>query len=154
LDLPENAFDNFFQKPLVVNRFLKYPPQELAMKGPTEMGAGSHVDFGAVTLIYQEAPGLEILDESGNDKKWKVIAPNPVAFVVNVGYMMEKLTNKRVKATKHRVVNRKMEMRYSMALFLDPNPAAKIGPQPPFITKECPAQFEPCCSAHGCHVWK
>jgi len=149
LNLSENAFDDFFYKPLVVNRYLKYPPQISVVRHPNEMGAGSHVDFGAVTLIYQELPGLEILDDFSSDvPQWKNIAPIQDAFVVNVGYIMEKLTNKKVKATRHRVVNRTNTTRYSMALFLDPNPEAKIAPLPQFVSESCPVQFEPCIAGH------
>jgi len=145
LGLSENAFDVFFHKPLVVNRYLKYPPQISAMRSPYEMGAGSHVDFGAVTLIYQDSAGLEILD---SEKQWKNIVPVEDAFVVNVGFIMEKLTNKKLSATKHRVVNRSLQNRYSMALFLDPNPNAQIVPLSEFISEEKPAAFVACTAGH------
>lgn len=93
LGLPQDAFDSYFKSPLVVNRYLKYPPQYLAMTSPNEMGAGSHVDFGAVTLIYATSPGLEVLDSRsftnlqilGAHNQWKMVRHIPGAFIVNTG---------------------------------------------------------------------
>ena len=53
----------------------------------------SHVDFGAFTLIYQDTPGLEILTQG---PAWRSVAVVPNTFVVNTGYIMEKLTNRKV----------------------------------------------------------
>jgi len=151
LDLPEDALDTFYDKPLVVNRYIRYPPQpnyqnDFGQQNTNEMGAGSHVDFGAFTLVYQDIAGLEILNKEEN--AWSIVPEKPGTFVVNSGYILEKLTNGFIPATKHRVINRNMIDRFSIALFLDPNPAREIEPLPKFVTEENPARFEKCVSGH------
>jgi len=110
------------------------------------MGAGSHVDFGAFTLVYQDISGLEILNKEQNG--WNIVPARPGTFVVNSGYILEKLTNGFLPATKHRVINRNKIDRYAIALFLDPNPLKEIYPLPKFVTEENPVRFDKCVSGH------
>eukprot|EP00697_Spironema_sp_BW2_P002469 gnl/Spiro4/13284_TR7058_c0_g1_i1.p1 gnl/Spiro4/13284_TR7058_c0_g1~~gnl/Spiro4/13284_TR7058_c0_g1_i1.p1 ORF type:complete len:617 (-),score=206.34 gnl/Spiro4/13284_TR7058_c0_g1_i1:32-1834(-) len=147
LELDERALDEYFVRPLLVNRFLKYPPQHKKQRRPDEMGAGSHVDFGALTFVYQEMQGLELLDERA--RQWKFVPVVPGTYVVNAGYILEKLTNGRYVAAKHRVINHHESMtRYTLATFFDPDPHATIGPLPKFVTSETPARFAACVSGH------
>lgn len=121
------------------------------MRSANEIGAGSHVDFGAVTLIYSSGPGLEIL---GAHEQWKRVKPNPSAFIVNTGYILEKLTNGAITATKHRVVNRENSTRISFALFLDPNPNVTLGPMKEFVDEKHPAKYDQCQSGHKGVLYK
>lgn len=111
LGLDEHAFDEHFNKPLAVQRLIRYPPQG---DEQTSMGAGSHVDYGAITLLHQSAPGLEIQV----DGQWRIVDAPPDALIVNTGFMLEKLTGGVLVATQHRVINRNPADRYSTALFL------------------------------------
>jgi len=73
---------------LAIQRLIKYIPQGGA-NTENSIGAGSHVDFGAVTLLYQDSPGLEIWVEG----EWRTVAVHTTGFVLNTGYLLEKLTN-------------------------------------------------------------
>eukprot|EP01125_Pyxidicula_operculata_P006461 TRINITY_DN2237_c0_g2_i6.p1 TRINITY_DN2237_c0_g2~~TRINITY_DN2237_c0_g2_i6.p1 ORF type:complete len:585 (+),score=48.40 TRINITY_DN2237_c0_g2_i6:1627-3381(+) len=147
LGLKANEMDKYFKDPLLINRLLKYPPQDdmEPLSSPFEMGAGSHVDFGALTIIHQDQKGLEIMDDNLN---WRQIPNISGTMIINVGYVMEKLTNGRLKATKHRVINRSTSQRFSIATFFDPNPNVKVGPLEQFINEDFPKKFEPCVVGH------
>jgi len=160
LGLEPNAFDGFFENPLVVNRYIRYPPQEPVVYPPMNPfpgfgypvmppkpshGAGSHVDFGALTLIYQTSDGLDVLNHLN---QWQTVGTRADTFVVNCGYIMQKLTNDAVRAAKHRVINQQPQDRYSFALFLDPSPTKQIAPHPAFVSESHPAKYEACQSGH------
>jgi isopenicillin N synthase-like dioxygenase len=82
--------------------------------------AGAHEDINVITLLLgaQEA-GLELLDRDG---QWLPVKPREGELVVNVGDMLQRLTNHVLKSTSHRVVNpapeRRGLSRYSMPFFL------------------------------------
>jgi len=155
LGLEEKAFDKYFEKPLVVNRYISYPPrhgisspQPVYRGGPYQLGeanhgAGSHVDFGAITMIYQEGEGLDVLDDLN---RWHTVKVRGGTFVVNCGYMLQKITNDAVRAAKHRVINNASTNRYSFALFLDPSPLIEISPHPAFVDVHHPAKYDACFS--------
>ena len=100
-----------------VLRLLHYPP--VSGEGP-EIRAGAHEDINTITLLLgaQEA-GLELLDRDGN---WLAVKPREGELVVNIGDMLQRLTNNVLKSTSHRVVNpspeRRGHSRYSMPFFL------------------------------------
>jgi isopenicillin N synthase-like dioxygenase len=82
--------------------------------------AGAHEDINAITLLLgAEEAGLELLDRDG---RWLAVNPEPGAVVVNIGDMLQRLTNHRLPSTTHRVVNPAPERRgvgrYSMPFFL------------------------------------
>ncbi|MFM9977586.1 MAG: isopenicillin N synthase family dioxygenase [Sphingomonadaceae bacterium] len=100
-----------------VLRLLHYPPVSPEAPG---VRAGAHEDINLITLLLgAEEAGLELLDRDG---RWLAIAPPPGALVVNVGDMLQRLTNHVLPSTTHRVVNpppeRRGVPRYSMPFFL------------------------------------
>ena len=100
-----------------VLRLLHYPPVPADAPG---IRAGAHEDINLITLLLgAEEAGLQLLDRSG---RWLAIDPPPGALVVNVGDMLQRLTNHRLPSTTHRVVNppveRRGHSRYSMPFFL------------------------------------
>lgn len=100
-----------------VLRLLHYPPVE---GRPDGIRAEAHEDINTITLLLgAEEAGLEILDRDG---QWLPVAPPPGAISVNVGDMLQRLTNNRLPSTTHRVVNpdtdRAAHSRYSMPFFL------------------------------------
>lgn len=100
-----------------VLRLLHYPPVSADAPG---VRAGAHEDINLITLLLgAEEAGLQLLDRDG---RWLAIDPPPGALVVNVGDMLQRLTNQVLPSTTHRVVNpppeRRGVPRYSMPFFL------------------------------------
>lgn len=122
----DDVFDEFVSNdPLCNLRLLHYPPQ--TSQDARQLGAGAHTDFGAVTLLYQDgAGGLEVLDKSTGT--WVAVAPNPDAYVVNVGDMLSMWTKNVYKSNVHRVINRSATDRYSVPFFFDGNLDTKLAP--------------------------
>jgi len=155
LGLPATHFDALMTEPLVVTRLLQYPPQWVnnlsgggESKEPVEsMGAGSHVDYGFLTLVADDRQGLEVIGRRG-DSQWQGVLHVEGSFIVNTGFVLEKLTNGLLPATRHRVINRNSQHRRAVAFFLDPTPSATIGPLPEFVSGERPAQYQPCVAGH------
>jgi isopenicillin N synthase-like dioxygenase len=86
--------------------------------------AAAHGDINLITLLMgASADGLEIFTK---DKKWIPIISEPDQLVINVGDMLERLTNKRLMSTVHRVVNpdksKLNTSRYSIPFFMHPKP--------------------------------
>ena len=102
-----------------VMRLLRYPPLEGA-EAEGAIRAAAHGDINTITLLLgAEEAGLELLTAQG---EWKAVAPPEGALVVNVGDMLDRLTNGKLRSTTHRVVNPRGEAayraRYSMPFFL------------------------------------
>ena len=117
LGLPRDHFREAVADGESILRLLHYPPTDGA--GPA-IRAGAHEDINAITLLLgAEEAGLELLDRDG---RWLAVNPEPGAVVVNIGDMLQRLTNHRLPSTTHRVVNpapaRRGVARYSMPFFL------------------------------------
>jgi isopenicillin N synthase-like dioxygenase len=117
LGLDPRWFDPTIADGNSVMRLLHYPPVEGPAKG---IRAEAHEDINTITLLLgAEEAGLEILDKDGS---WLPVAPPPGALAVNVGDMLQRLTNNRLPSTTHRVRNpdagRASVARYSMPFFL------------------------------------
>jgi len=110
LAMPSNAFDQFLDDHISNLDCNWYPPQQ-AEPLPGQVRSRTHVDFSLFTILYQDdAPGgLEVRDRDGT---WHALAKIPGAYVVNLGDVMNRLTNDRWKATFHRVVNPPPETRH------------------------------------------
>jgi len=115
-----HIFDEFnTNEPACPLRLLHYPPTP-AENVYKQQGASEHTDFSAITLLLQdEHEGLEVLDQ--NSGEWRLVPPNKDVYVVNLGDMMSKLTNKVYKSSMHRVINRNQTDRYSVVFFFDGN---------------------------------
>ena len=122
-----NVFDDFIANtPAAPLRLLHYPKAP-AVTEKRQLGASAHSDFGAITLLLQdENPGLEILD--ANTDTWMEIAPNPDAYVVNVGDMLSKWTKDEYVSSVHRVINKNPWDRYSIVFFFDGNLDCRLAP--------------------------
>eukprot|EP01059_Diplonema_ambulator_P031809 TRINITY_DN5966_c3_g1_i1.p1 TRINITY_DN5966_c3_g1~~TRINITY_DN5966_c3_g1_i1.p1 ORF type:complete len:698 (+),score=109.56 TRINITY_DN5966_c3_g1_i1:191-2095(+) len=142
LGLDEGVLMEAFESPMVINRLLRYGPQSVSKEDA--MGAGSHVDYGALTLITQDSDGLEVLVGD----KWIEVPTVPNSFVLNTGYVLEKLTNGVIPATKHRVINKNEGSRLSVATFFDPNPKTFVTPLPAFVKPGEESKYPPCIAGH------
>lgn len=146
LGLAPDWFDHAVKDGNSVLRLLHYPP--VAADAP-EVRAGAHEDINLITLLLgAEEAGLELLDRDG---KWLAIKPPEGAMVINVGDMLQRLTNHVLPSTTHRVVNppaeRRGHSRYSMPFFLHPAPDFLIKALPQCVTAENPER-EPSITAH------
>jgi len=118
LKIDENYFEDAVHEGNSVLRALHYPPQN----EPTgeHIRAGAHEDINAITLLLgAEEAGLELQTRDG---RWIPVSPRPGELVINIGDMLQRLTNGRLRSTSHRVVNpapdRASKARYSMPFFL------------------------------------
>lgn len=141
LDLPENWFDPFYNRPLVQQSLLHYRPAKSTNPSDAEIGAGEHKDSGAFTILMQdEVGGLEVGHLA---HRWVAAPPIKGAYIINIGDMMERWTNGRFISTNHRVVNRAQRARYSMPFFANPDYEAIIAPVPSLVQPGTSAAYAP-----------
>ncbi len=122
LAVDEEYFTDTVRDGNSVMRLLHYPPidTETAARGGNQIRAGAHEDINTITLLLgAEEAGLELQTRDG---RWLPVSPKPGELVVNIGDMLQRLTNGRLRSTSHRVVNpapdRASRARYSMPFFL------------------------------------
>ncbi|MGE0666717.1 MAG: isopenicillin N synthase family dioxygenase [Sphingomonadales bacterium] len=119
-------FDSMVTKPPSQLRLIHYPANARAQDVP---GIGAHTDYECFTLLRATSPGLEVMNGRG---EWIDAPPLPGAFLVNIGDMLELLTNGAFVATSHRVRN-VTEERYSFPLFFSFDYATQVRPLPKFV---------------------
>ncbi len=110
LELEEDYFDAHLKHAPSQLRLIHYPFNPNA---EDQFGIGAHTDYECFTLLFPTAEGLQVLDKQG---EWIDIPLIENTMVMNIGDMMEILSNGRYLATKHRVKRVKQE-RYSFPLF-------------------------------------
>ncbi|TKD52915.1 isopenicillin N synthase family dioxygenase [Sphingomonas baiyangensis] len=147
LDLAPDWFDPAVKDGNSVLRLLHYPPVSADAPG---VRAGAHEDINLITLLLgAEEAGLELLDRDGN---WLAVKPPEGALVVNVGDMLQRLTNHVLPSTTHRVVNpppeRRGHSRYSMPFFLHPAPDFVIKTLPGCVSADNPNRYPEPITAH------
>ncbi len=142
LDLDENYFDKHVINGNSILRAIYYPP--ITEEPKTAIRAEQHEDINLITLLVgASADGLEILSKSGN---WVPVTSLPEQIVVNVGDMLQRLTNNRLVSTTHRVVNPGKDKwntpRYSMPFFLHPRSEMSLACLESCITEMSPKSYE------------
>jgi len=143
---------------------------------PSEIGCGAHYDFGGLTLLRQtDVPGLQVqppvapsetllkvkTDDAAysttrgtfysdlqnyHANQWVNVDAKPDDLVVTFGEALQRLTNGKVQATRHRVVHNGGGARHSMAVFVDPNPQREVSPLPALV-EESPL-YQPRIAGH------
>jgi isopenicillin N synthase-like dioxygenase len=118
LKIDEDYFIDTVRDGNSVMRLLHYPP--IQGEPGSNVRAGAHEDINTITLLLgAEEAGLELLTKDG---RWIPVSPKPGELVVNIGDMLQRLTNGQLRSTTHRVVNpppeRRGFSRYSMPYFL------------------------------------
>ena len=146
LGLADDYFVDTVKDGNSVLRLLHYPP--IPGDGPN-VRAGAHEDINTITLLLgAEEAGLQLLDRDGN---WLPVTPNEGELAVNIGDMLQRLTNGVLRSTTHRVVNpppeRRGRSRYSMPFFLHFRPDFMIEALPGCVDEDRPQRWEPI-SAH------
>lgn len=141
LGLDEHWFDPAIEDGNSVLRLLHYPPIDDAEGGAIR--AGAHEDINLITLLLgAEEAGLELLTKEG---KWIGVSPPEGALVINIGDMLQRLTNHVLPSTSHRVRNpegaRAHFSRYSMPFFLHLRSDFPIATLPQCITPANPDRY-------------
>ena len=147
LGLTPDWFDAAVKDGNSILRLLHYPPIPADAEG---VRAGAHEDINLITLLLgAEEAGLELLDRDG---RWLPVKPPEGAMVVNVGDMLQRLTNHVLPSTTHRVVNpapeRRGHSRYSMPFFLHPAPDFLIKTLPGCVSATNPDRYPEPITAH------
>ena len=140
LKLDDGFFEDKVRLGNSVLRLLHYPPVPMDAPG---VRAGAHEDINVITLLFgAEEAGLEVKTRDGH---WLAITPPDGALVVNVGDMLQRLTNQHLPSTTHRVVNpapaRRGVPRYSTPFFLHFEPEYRIETLPGCVTPEAPNRY-------------
>ena len=144
-----NLFDETFgADALQVQRLTRYPASaELPDRKEGEIGSGVHTDYGGVTLLHAEGPGLAVLKpdlssdnfltgtfspelEFPHRDEWLEVESRPGTFIAMAGEALQRLSHGRILAAKHKVDIPPHLERHSLAFFLDPRPDAIIQPLP------------------------
>lgn len=126
LELDENYFDDFVEEGNSIVRAIHYPP--IINEPKSAIRAEQHEDINLITLLVgASADGLQILTKNN---EWVGVTSLPDQIVVNVGDMLQRLTNNKLKSTTHRVVNPPRELwhtsRFSIPFFLHPKSAMSL----------------------------
>lgn len=143
LGLEENYFDSKIHNGNSILRPIHYGP--ITTEPTTAVRAGAHEDINLITLLMgASAEGLEILNKQG---EWIAVTALPEQVVVNVGDMLQRLTNNRLKSTTHRVVNPPREFwgssRYSIPFFLHPRSEMRLDCLESCIDQDHPILYSP-----------
>lgn len=141
LGLDPHWFDPAIDDGNSVLRLLHYPP--IAQGAGGAIRAGAHEDINLITLLLgAEEAGLELLGKNG---EWLSIAPPEGAMVINIGDMLQRLTNNVLPSTTHRVRNpdgeRASYSRYSMPFFLHLRSDFHFVTLPQCISEENPDRY-------------
>lgn len=145
LNLPENYFDDKVHHGNSILRPIHYFPIEDPEAVPADaVRAAEHGDINLITLLMgASADGLQVLRRDG---KWIPITALPEQLVVNVGDMLERLTNKKLKSTIHRVVNPPRHLmntpRYSIPFFMHPRSEMNLAALPSCVDASHPKLWD------------
>ena len=148
IDLPENYFDDKTNFGNSILRPIHYPP--ITQEEIPNVRAGAHEDINFITLLVgASAEGLQLLQRNG---EWLPITTQGDTIVVNIGDMLQRLTNHVYPSTTHRVVNppgdKARQPRYSVPFFLHPNPDVVLDPLPQTITADNPSRYDTSITSH------
>ena len=142
LELEEDYFDAKIFNGNSILRAIHYPP--ILQEPGDAIRSGEHEDINLITLLVgASADGLEVLNRKGD-----YIAVTKVEdhIVVNVGDMLQRLTNDKLRSTTHRVVNPPKEKwdkpRFSIPFFLHPRPETPLNCLESCVNDENPKKYK------------
>lgn len=143
LGLDENYFTEKIIDGNSILRTIHYPP--ITEEPRTAIRAEQHEDINLITLLVgASAGGLQLLNA---DNQWLDITPEENEIVINVGDMLQRLTNNYLKSTTHRVINPPKEEwhrpRLSIPFFLHPKGEMDLNCLESCVTAERPLKYEP-----------
>ncbi|KAF7195826.1 Proline hydroxylase buaE [Pseudocercospora fuligena] len=154
LGIDEFWFDQYCDAGDNTLRLLHYPEvkADIFKKNDNQVRAGSHTDYGSITLLFQDmAGGLQVQSPTG---KFVDATPIEGTVVVNAGDLLARWSNDNIKSTVHRVVEPPTQSdthpaRYSIPYFCHPNHDSMIHAIPGTHSAENPIKYEPVnCGEH------
>ncbi|WP_298505103.1 2-oxoglutarate and iron-dependent oxygenase domain-containing protein [uncultured Maribacter sp.] len=142
LDLEENYFDAYIKNGNSILRPIHYPP--ITSEPKNAVRAAAHGDINLITLLMgAHGKGLQVQNHEG---EWVDAIARPDQLMINVGDMLSRLTNNKLKSTIHQVVNPPKELwgtsRYSIPFFMHPISEMSLNCLPNCISDKNPKQFE------------
>jgi len=143
LELPTDYFQTQITAGNSILRSIHYPP--IREEPASAIRAEQHEDINLITLLVgASAGGLQLLTA---ENKWASIMPEADEIVINVGDMLQRLTNNYLKSTTHRVVNPPREEwhlpRLSIPFFLHPVSTMDLTCLESCVTTDNPLHYEP-----------
>ncbi len=143
LELGEDYFVEKIHNGNSILRTIHYPP--ITQEPESAIRAEQHEDINLITLLVgASAGGLELLNA---DNEWLAITPEENEIVINVGDMLQRMTNNYLKSTTHRVVNPPREQwhmpRLSIPFFLHPRSTMDLTCLDKCVNEERPLAYEP-----------
>ncbi len=142
IGLDEYYFDHWASNGNSILRPIHYPPITEEPKGAVR--AGAHGDINLITLLMGASTGgLQVQKKDG---AWIDALPQEDELVINVGDMLERHTNNKLRSTIHRVVNPPKEQwskpRYSIPFFMHPRSDMKLNCLQECVTKDNPKHYD------------
>ena len=143
LGLDEKYFEPHVHNGNSILRAIHYPP--ILNEPQSAIRAEQHEDINLITLLVgASADGLEVLNQQN---EWVAVKSSPNQIVVNVGDMLQRLTNNTLRSTTHRVVNPPRDLwhtsRFSRPFFLHPRSDMKLNCLSKCISNENPLHYPP-----------
>jgi isopenicillin N synthase-like dioxygenase len=143
LDIGETYFDKKIEAGNSILRAIHYPP--IREEPNSAIRAEQHEDINLITLLVgASAGGLQLLTK---ENEWKDVVPEESEIVINVGDMLQRLTNNYLKSTTHRVVNPPRSEwhlpRLSIPFFLHPVGPVDLSCLPQTVTADRPIAYKP-----------
>ena len=142
LGLEETYFDNYIHNGNSILRPIHYPP--ITQEPDNAVRAAAHGDINLITLLMgAQGRGLQVQNHKG---EWIDAIAEPDELMINVGDMLSRHTNNKLKSTIHRVINPPRELwgtsRYSIPFFMHPISEMKLNVLDSCVDKDNPKQFE------------
>ncbi|WP_299162555.1 2-oxoglutarate and iron-dependent oxygenase domain-containing protein [uncultured Eudoraea sp.] len=142
LDLPETYFDEYIKNGNSILRPIHYPP--ITNEPKNAVRAAAHGDINLITLLMgAHGRGLQVQNHKG---EWVDAIATTDQLMINVGDMLSRLSNEKLKSTVHRVVNPPRELwstsRYSIPFFMHPISNMPLDCLENCIDEEHPKHFE------------
>ena len=142
IGVDEFYFDHWASNGNSILRPIHYPPITKEPEGAVR--AGAHGDINLITLLMgASSGGLQVLRKDG---VWIDAIPQEDELVINVGDMLERHTNNKLRSTIHRVVNPPKEQwdspRFSIPFFMHPRGAMDLSCMDLCIDEQHPKSFD------------
>ncbi|KAM7500619.1 hypothetical protein LguiA_025033 [Lonicera macranthoides] len=136
LKMKAEDMKTLFEEGMQAMRMNYYPPCPQPEK---VIGLTPHSDSVGLTILLQlnEMDGLQIK----KDGNWVPVKPLHNAFIINIGDILEIVTNGTYRSIEHRAMVNSAKERLSIATFLSPKIDGEMGPAPSLITQQTPAKF-------------